>query len=455
MAGGAFVSEGGSGGRDYEGGVTVFVVITCMVAAMGGLLFGYDLGISGGVTSMDEFLSKFFPQLEKQRVKAKHETAYCKFDDQKLQLFTSSLYLAALVASFVASVVTRKYGRKVSMFTGGLAFLTGALINAFAINVTMLIIGRLLLGVGVGFANQSTPVYLSEMAPAKIRGALNICFQVAITSGILVANLINYGTSNMAKNGWRISLGLAAVPAILMVIGSFFLPDTPNSMLERGKYEEAKQMLKKVRGTENVDHEFQDIRDACEAAKKVEHPWKNIRQIKYRPALVFCSAIPFFQQITGINVIMFYAPVLFKTLGFGDDAALMSAVITGVVNVLATFVSLYSVDRFGRRFLFLEGGIQMFICLKFGTTGTGTLTPATADWILVFICVYVAGFAWSWGPLGWLVPSMVAIMTIFIYFLFPETRGVPIEEMGRVWKQHWFWKNYIPDDAVIGGNDEN
>ncbi|XP_048599918.1 sugar transport protein 10-like [Brassica napus] len=458
MAGGGFVSEGGSGGRDYEGGVTVFVVITCMVAAMGGLLFGYDLGISGGVTSMDEFLSKFFPLLERQRVKAKHETAYCKFDDRKLQL---------------------KYGRKVSMFTGGLAFLTGALINAFAINVTMLIIGRLLLGVGVGFANQSTPVYLSEMAPAKIRGALNIC--------------------------------LAAVPAILMVIGSFFLPDTPNSMLERGKYEEAKQMLKKVRGTENVDHEFQDIRDACEAAKKVEHPWKNIRQSKYRPALVFCSAIPFFQQITGINVIMFYAPVLFKTLGFGDDAALMSAVITGVVNVLATFVSLYSVDRFGRRFLFLEGGIQMFICqilvgsfigLKFGTTGTGTLTPATADWILVFICVYVAGFAWSWGPLGWLVPSeicpleirpagqainvsvnmfftfligqffltmlchmkfglfyffagMVAIMTIFIYFLFPDTRGVPIEEMGRIWKQHWFWKNYIPDDAVIGGHDEN
>nr|VDD51988.1 unnamed protein product [Brassica oleracea] len=136
------------------------------------------------------------------------------------------------------------------------------------------------------------------------------------------------------KNGWRVSLGLAAVPAILMVIGSFFCPIHQTQCLREGKYEEAKQMLKKVRGTENVDHEFQDIRDACEAAKKVEHPWKNIRQSKYRPALVFCSAIPFFQQITGINVIMFYAPVLFKTLGFGDDAALMSAVITGVVNVL-------------------------------------------------------------------------------------------------------------------------
>ncbi|KAG7577930.1 Major facilitator sugar transporter-like [Arabidopsis thaliana x Arabidopsis arenosa] len=511
MAGGAFVSEGGGGGRSYEGGVTAFVIITCIVAAMGGLLFGYDLGISGGVTSMEEFLTKFFPQVESQMQKAKHDTAYCKFDNQMLQLFTSSLYLAALVASFMASVITRKHGRKVSMFIGGLAFLIGALFNAFAVNVAMLIIGRLLLGVGVGFANQSTPVYLSEMAPAKIRGALNIGFQMAITIGILVANLINYGTSKMAQHGWRVSLGLAAVPAVVMVIGSFILPDTPNSMLERGKNEEAKQMLKKIRGADNVDHEFQDLIDAVEAAKKVEYPWKNIMESRYRPALIFCSAIPFFQQITGINVIMFYAPVLFKTLGFGDDAALMSAVITGVVNMLSTFVSIYAVDRYGRRLLFLEGGIQMFICqllvgsfigARFGTTGTGTLTPATADWILAFICVYVAGFAWSWGPLGWLVPSeicpleirpagqainvsvnmfftfligqffltmlchmkfglfyffasMVAIMTVFIYFLLPETKGVPIEEMGRVWKQHWFWKKYIPDDAIIGGHDDD
>ncbi|CAL9218383.1 unnamed protein product [Arabidopsis halleri] len=512
MAGGAFVSEGGGGGNSYEGGVTVFVIMTCIVAAMGGLLFGYDLGISGGVTSMEEFLSKFFPEVDRQMHEARRETAYCKFDNQLLQLFTSSLYLAALVSSFAASAVTRKYGRKISMFVGGVAFLIGSLFNAFATNVAMLIIGRLLLGVGVGFANQSTPVYLSEMAPAKIRGALNIGFQMAITIGILIANLINYGTSQMARNGWRVSLGLAAVPAVVMVIGSFVLPDTPNSMLERGKYEQAREMLQKIRGADNVDEEFQDLCDACEAAKKVENPWKNIFQhAKYRPALVFCSAIPFFQQITGINVIMFYAPVLFKTLGFADDASLISAVITGAVNVVSTLVSIYAVDRYGRRILFLEGGIQMIISqivvgtligMKFGTTGSGTLTPATADWILAFICLYVAGFAWSWGPLGWLVPSeicpleirpagqainvsvnmfftfligqffltmlchmkfglfyffggMVAVMTVFIYFLLPETKGVPIEEMGRVWKQHPFWKRYIPDDAVIGGGGEN
>lgn len=208
---------------------------------------------------------------------------------------------------------------------------------------------------------QSVPVYLSEMAPAKIRGALNIGFQMMITIGILIANLINYGTSKHPY-GWRISLGVGAVPAILLCVGSLCLDETPNSLIERGQYAKAKSMLQKIRGTENVEEEYQDLVDASEAASKVDHPWKNIVQPKYRPQLTFCSFIPFFQQLTGINVIMFYAPVLFKILGFGDDASLMSAVITGGVNVLATLVSIFTVDKFGRRILFLEGGGQMLIC---------------------------------------------------------------------------------------------
>jgi MFS family permease len=210
---------------------------------------------------------------------------------------------------------------------------------------------------------QSVKVYMSEMAPAKLRGALNIGFQMAITIGILAANLINYGTAQIKGGwGWRLSLGLAAVPAIMMTVGSLFLPDTPNSILERGHAEKAKQMLRKVRGTDNVDDEFQDLIDATEAAKKVAHPWRNILERRYRPQLVICILVPFFQQLTGINVIMFYAPVLFKTLGFGGNASLISAVITGVVNVLATVVSIFTVDKFGRRLLFLEGGIQMTLC---------------------------------------------------------------------------------------------
>ncbi|CAK8570787.1 unnamed protein product [Lathyrus sativus] len=508
MAGGAFVET--SGVRHYEGKVTAFVLITCFVAAMGGLLFGYDLGITGGVTSMDEFLVKFFPSVYKKMKDETHQTSqYCKFDDQLLTLFTSSLYLAALVASFFAATTTRGWGRKTSMFLGGFFFLVGALLNGLAVNIEMLIIGRLLLGFGVGFCNQSVPVYLSEMAPANIRGALNIGFQMMITIGILAANLINYGTSKL-KNGWRISLGLGAVPAIVLCIGALCLDETPNSLIERGDHEKAKSMLKKIRGTENVDEEFQDLVDASEEASKVDHPWKNISQPQYRPQLIFCSFIPFFQQLTGINVIMFYAPVLFKILGFGDDASLMSAVISGGVNVVATLVSVFTVDKFGRRILFLEGGTQMFICqvtigiliaAKFGLTGQGSFTKGEADILLFFICAYVAAFAWSWGPLGWLVPSeicalevrpagqainvavnmfftfiiaqvfltmlchlkfglffffagFVIIMTVFIALLLPETKNVPIEEMNRVWKSHWFWTKFVPDQVVVGGNNK-
>lgn len=124
---------------------------------------------------------------------------------------------------------------------------------------------------------QSVPVYLSEMAPAKLRGALNIGFQMAITIGILAAQLVNYGTAKIKGGyGWRVSLALAAVPAIIMTVGSLFLPDTPNSLIERGLIEKAKAMLQKIRGTEKVDEEFQDLIDASEASKLVQHPWKNI-----------------------------------------------------------------------------------------------------------------------------------------------------------------------------------
>ena len=152
------------------------------------------------------------------------------------------------------------------------------------------------------------------------------------------------------------------VPAIIISIGSLILPDTPNSLIERGKREEAMTKLRRIRGENDVKNEFNDLVAASEASKKVEHPWRNLLERKYWPHLTMAIAIPFFQQLTGINVIMFYAPVLFKTIGFEDNASLMSAVITGGVNVLATMVSIYGVDKWGRRFLFLEGGVQMFIC---------------------------------------------------------------------------------------------
>ncbi|XP_073135707.1 sugar carrier protein C-like [Henckelia pumila] len=511
MAGG-FVPGSGNG-KEYPGNLTPYVIVTCVIAAMGGLIFGYDIGISGGVTSMDSFLEDFFPSVYRKQQADKSVNQYCKFDSVPLTLFTSSLYLAALCSSLVASTVTRKLGRKLSMLFGGVLFMAGALINGFARAVWMLIVGRILLGFGIGFANQSVPLYLSEMAPYKYRGALNIGFQLSITIGILAANILNYGFAKIKGGwGWRLSLGGAMVPALIITIGSLILPETPNSMIERGRTEEARSKLQRIRGVASIDEEFNDLVAASEASRKVEHPWLNLLQRKYRPHLTMAIAIPFFQQLTGINVIMFYAPVLFKTLGFGGQASLMSAVITGAVNVGATVVSIYGVDRWGRRFLFLEGGIQMLLCqvvvaacigAKFGVSGDpGDLHKWFAVVVVLFICIYVAGFAWSWGPLGWLVPSeifpleirsaaqsinvsvnmfftfviaqvflmmlchlkfglflffafFVVVMTVFMYYFLPETKNIPIEEMVVVWKEHWFWSRFMSDvDYPKGGSIE-
>ncbi|KAG6548533.1 hypothetical protein Mapa_010021 [Marchantia paleacea] len=496
MAGGGVVAA--PSGKHYEGHVTLFVALACIVAASGGLIFGYDIGISGGVTSMKSFQRKFFPRL----LNAHDRNTYCRFDDQVVQIFTSSLYLAGLISTFFAMWTTSHWGRRPSMLIGGIAFLVGSLLNASATNLAMLVIGRIALGVGVGFGNQAVPLYLSEMAPARLRGALNIMFQLATTIGILAANLINYGTGKVDW-GWRLSLGLAAVPAGILTLGGLFLPETPNSLIERSRHDEGKHMLEKIRGTSNVGPEFDDIVEASNAAKAVQNPLRNLLKRHNRPQLTIAILIPFFQQVTGINAIMFYAPVLFQTIGFGSDASLYSAVITGAVNVVATLVSIGTVDRWGRKVLFYEGGIQMFICqvaiaviLKFKLPLEigAELSKGWAAVVVVLICVYVAAFAWSWGPLGWLVPSevfpleirsaaqsitvgtnflftfvigqafltmlchfrwgiflffggWVFIMTVFIIFFLPETKNTPIEEMVYVWKAHWFWKRFIGDEV--------
>ncbi|KAE8707506.1 Sugar transport protein 9 [Hibiscus syriacus] len=268
------------------------------------------------------------------------------------------------------------------MLFGGCLFFVRALIDGFAKAVWMLIVGRMLLGFGVGFANQSVPLYLSEMAPYRYRGALNIGFQLSITICILIANVLNYFFAKIkGRWGWRLSLGGAMVPALIITVGSLLLPDTPNSMIERGPTEEAKTKLKKIRGVDEVNEEFKDLVAASDASKLVDHPWTNLLQRKYRPHLTMAILIPFFQQLTVINVIMFYAPVLFNTIGFRDDASLMSAVITVVAACIGA---------------------------KFGTSGNpGQLPQWHAIVVVLFICVYVAGFAWSWEPLGWLVPSEI------------------------------------------------
>lgn len=480
---------------EYDANIPPYVIISCIMVASGGLMHGYNIGITGGITSMDGFLETLFPSVYAKKQVAV-ESNYCKFDDQKLEAFTSSLYIAGLISTFAASPVTRIFGRKPSMITAGLLFTAGVLVSATVQSVGMLILGRIMLGCATGFFNQAAPIYLSEMAPPSWRGRLNIMLQLNVTIGILCANLVNYGTRSLSW-GWRLSLALAGVPATVLMAGSWMIMETPSSLIERGHLERGKQVLCKIRGTLEVDAELKELVQASEEANHVKNPLRSMLTKKNWPPLIVALLMQVFQQLTGINAIMFYSPVLFETVGFGSGAALYSAVITGSVNVAATVISILSVDRFGRRVLLLEAGVQMFISqvliavlLGTGLGDGGELGKGAAITTVVGICVFVAAFAWSWGPMGWLIPSeifpleirslgqsavvcvnllvtcvvaqaflstlcalrytifiafatCVLLMTAFVFFMLPETKGVPIDAMPAVWHQHRFWGRFV------------
>ncbi|CAL4991344.1 unnamed protein product [Urochloa decumbens] len=490
---------------DYGGGLTFSVVMSCLVAASGGLIFGYDIGISGGVSEMEPFLKRFFPHVLKRMAEAKKGDSYCIYDSQALAAFTSSLYVAGLVASLVASRVTRALGRQAVMLMGGAFFFAGAALTGAAVNISMLIIGRMLLGLGVGFTNQATPLFLAEMAPPRWRGALTCGIQFFLTLGILIANIINYFTARVSW-GWRVSLGLAGTPAVVILAGALFLTDTPSSLMMRGQADRARSVLLRARGglSEGVDAELKEISCTVKAALESEEgAFRRMTTRRgYRPYLVFAVALPVFTQLTGVIVLSFFSPLVFRTVGFGSDAALMGAIILGAVNMASLLVTTLVIDRYGRKVLFMIGGAQMVICqvaiawimgTQLGKSSESAMARPYAVAVLVFTCLHSAGFGVSWGPLFWVVPSeifpvdirslgqavnmaiclgldfvqtqsflamlcrfryatfayyaaWVAVMTAFVALLLPETKGVPLESMPMVWTQHWFWKRFVVQD---------
>ncbi|KAJ6848836.1 sugar transport protein 8-like [Iris pallida] len=267
-------------------------------------------------------------------------------------------------------------------------------------------------------------------------------------------------------------------------------------------------MLKRIRGTESVGAEYEEIAHACRLARRVERPFRELMGRPSRPPLVIGVLMQVFQQFTGINAIMFYAPVLFQTIGFKNDASLLSSLIMGSVNVLSTVVSIVCVDRFGRRILLLSACVLMLIAqtsigglLHANLKATNSLRQSVASAVVVLVCLFVSSFAWSWGPLGWLIPSetfpvetrtagyafavssnmlftfviaqaflsmmchmrsaiffffsvWIVAMGLFAAFLLPETKNVPIDEMvDRVWKRHWYWKRYMDGDGTGSAGD--
>ncbi|KAL4441204.1 hypothetical protein ABPG77_011441 [Micractinium sp. CCAP 211/92] len=410
MGGGLAPAAAAGRAAEYKGRVTWYVLFTALIASSGGLLFGYDLGVTGGVEASSTFLALFFPDVAASKQEYKHSSdahnPYCEYDSATLSLFTSSLFLAAMAASLPASYVTRRLGRKASMVVGGLWYLLGGALSAGAQNLGMLVAGRIFLGFGVGFANQSVPVYLSEMAPFHARGALNILFQLATTTGVLTAQLVNYALRDYAW-GWRLSLGLACGPAALLALGGALLPDSPAGLMERGRAGDARAVLQRIRGTQEVDAELADLSDAAATAASVTQlqAFRNIlTRREFSPQLALGVLIPTFQQWTGLNAIVFFVPQLFAALGTGSDAALLNAVVIGGANVGGTLVSILLADRVGRRALLLQAGVQMAGALtgvaalvgsSLGGHPASALPKGTVWATLALVCVFVLGYSWS------------------------------------------------------------
>lgn len=491
---------GNGAASGYSSQITFTVVMSCLMAASGGLIFGYDISITGGLTQMESFLQEFFPEIVEKMHNAQQDS-YCIFDSQVLTIFVSSLYLAGVFACLVAGHVTRKVGRRNSMLIGASFFLAGAILNCAAVNIYMLVVGRILLGFAVGFTNQSAPVYLAEIAPARWRGAFTSIFHFFLNVGMFMADLVNYRANTIANWGWRLSLGVGIVPAAVILVGAFFIPDSPNSLVLRGKVDEARDSLRRIRGpSADVDVELKDIVQAAEEdSRHKTGAFRRIGRREYRPHLVMAVGIPVFFELTGMIVVTLFTPLLFYTVGFTSQKAILGSIITDVVSLASVTVAALSVDRYGRRSLFMLGGGIMLVCLvgmawvfgaQLGTNGEKAMPRPYAVAVVALVCLFTAGFGVSWGPLKWIIPSeifplevrsagqsmsesisltltfvqtqsflamlcsfkygsfaynagWVVVMTAFVILFLPETKGVPIEAMGAVWARHWYWKRFV------------
>lgn len=468
-------------------------------------MYGYDLVVAGGVSIMDDFLKKFYPSVYAAEQNTKTDT-YCKYNNQVFQLYSSCLYIAALFATFLAGSVTRKQGHRSTMLMAGLLFMVGTALGAGAGNLEMLILGRVLLGCGLGFANQAVPLYLSEIAPPSFRGGLNMLFSVNVAVGIFSGNLVNYLASNFHPWGWRISLAVAGVPAILITLAGVVLVDTPSYLIRRNKHEKAKRVLTKIRGHANIHHEYEELVKASQqhAAKSQSSNFGSLFKRRNAPQVVMAIALPFFQQVSGNDAILFYGPFLFKAAGLASQASLYSTVVTGTVAVVGTVISIFIVDKAGRRTILLISSLIMFFCMAaigiiFGKEIHGKsqrLSHTGSALELTMVCLFVAAYKGSWGPFAWLIPSEIfpqdirsaaqsvtvftnmlfkfiiaqtflsmlcvfkfgiffffagwlAVMGTFTLLFLPETKGIPIDQMVHVWKAHWFWSSFVGEEGSM------
>ncbi len=356
------------------------------ITALGGLLFGYDTGVISGALL---FIGKDFHGL----------TSFDK------ELLTSILLIGAAIGALAAGRIADRVGRRPTVLGTAALFVVGVMLAAFAPGYGVLVGARVVIGFAVGSASMVVPLYIGEVVPPRIRGALVSFNQLAITAGILASYLVDYGLSS-AQN-WRLMFGLAAIPAILMFAGMVFQHESPHWLIAQGREDEARGVLRRVRDEGDIDAEIAEVRELSARHSSL----REVLNPAVRHVMIIGVALAVFQQITGINTIIYYAPTLLSSAGLGNSAALLANVVNGAMNVLMTIVAIRLLDRSGRRPLLLGGTTGMVVgMLVVGLTfaiGGSQLHGGGAYIAIAGLLIYTGSFAIGLGPVFWLLISEI------------------------------------------------
>jgi len=377
-----------------------FIYGITAVATLGGLLFGYDTAVISGTT---QSLGAFFVDpLGLEEAAANSLKGF----------IISSALIGCIIGGISGGYMSKTYGRKKSLIVAAILFFISALGSAMPemfvrpigeadhTFTTAFIIYRIIGGIGVGLASMISPMYISEIAPADKRGKLVSFNQFAIIFGMLIVYFVNFfiarqGDDNWLNDiGWRYMFASETIPAGLFLIALFFVPETPRFMVLKGYDAEAENVLVKINGAEKAKQILADIKGTVES-----HSGKLL---SYGIGIIVIGMLlSAFQQFVGINVVLYYAPDIFRKMGSGTDAALMQTIIVGAINLTFTVVAIFTVDRFGRKPLMIIGAVGMAISMI--ALGSTFYAQSVGLGALVFMLMYTASFAVSWGPVCWVL----------------------------------------------------
>lgn len=399
-----------------------FLLRITLVAALGGLLFGFDTAVISGVIP---FIKVQF-----------------QLSGTQIGWIVSCLILGCIVGVMISGAPADKYGRKKVLFAAALFFVISALGSALAQSVSEFVFFRFLGGFGVGMASMISPMYIAEIAPAKQRGQLVSLNQLTIVIGVLLAFFSNYLLVNTGENNWRWMLCIMALPAFLFFVALFFVPESPRWLVQQNEFEKAKLILEKINGTEIALKEFEIISNVLKNKKK--STFKDVFAPKLRMALFVGIGLAVFQQITGINTIMYYAPLILEKSGLSVDSAIFQTILIGVINLGFSLVAIYYIDKIGRKPLLIIGSSIMMVSLL--TLSGAFYLELSSTIILISILIFIAAFASSWGPVVW----------VLIAELFPNNvRGKAMSvSIVFVWISCFFVSLFFPAllDAIGGSN---